>query len=88
MIAASEIDSHRYAVTGGEIALVNLENARCPILGSIRAGSDAVGPLLTDQQRWALVEYLKSIPKEGGRVTPFGGPPNARGGNQPWANTK
>jgi hypothetical protein len=51
-------------------------------------GNGIVGPLLTDQQRWALVEYLKSIPEEGGRVTPFGGPPNARSGNQPWANTK
>jgi mono/diheme cytochrome c family protein len=51
-------------------------------------GNGIVGPLLTDQQRWALVEYLKSIPEEAGRVTPFGGPPNARSGNQPWANTK
>jgi hypothetical protein len=51
-------------------------------------GHGIVGPLLTDQQRWALVEYLKSIPEEAGRVTPFGGPPNARSGNQPWANTK
>jgi len=51
-------------------------------------GNGIVGPLLTDQQRWALVEYLKSIPEEGGRVTPFGGPPNARSGNQPWANPK
>src|SRR5271170_4815779 len=30
-------------------------------------GNGIVGPLLTDQQRWALVEYLKSIPEEGGR---------------------
>ena len=51
-------------------------------------GNGIVGPLLTDQQRWALVEYLKSIPEEAGRVTPFGGPPDARSGNQPWANTK
>ena len=51
-------------------------------------GNGIVGPLLTEQQRWALVEYLKSIPEEGGRVTPFGGPPNARSGNQPWANPK
>jgi len=49
-------------------------------------GGGVIGPLLTDQQRWALVEYLKSIPEEGGRVTPFGGPPNARTGNQPWAS--
>jgi hypothetical protein len=49
-------------------------------------GNGIIGPLLTEQQRWALVEYLKSIPEEAGRVTPFGGPPNARTGNQPWAN--
>jgi mono/diheme cytochrome c family protein len=38
-------------------------------------GDGIVGPLLTDDERWALVEYLKSIPEEAGRVTPFGGPP-------------
>ena len=38
-------------------------------------GDGVIGPLLTDEQRWALVEYLKSIPEEPGRVTPFGGPP-------------
>lgn len=37
-------------------------------------GNGVIGPLLTDDQRWALVEYLKSIPEEPGRVTPFGGP--------------
>jgi hypothetical protein len=41
-------------------------------------GNGIIGPLFTDEQRWALVEYLKSIPEEGGRVTPFGGPANAR----------
>jgi hypothetical protein len=51
-------------------------------------GKGIVGPLLTEQQRWALVEYLKSIPEVAGQVTPFGGPPNARSGNQPWANLK
>jgi hypothetical protein len=51
-------------------------------------GNGVVGPLLTENQRWAIVEYLKSIPEEPGRVTPFGGPPNAKSGNQPWANTK
>jgi hypothetical protein len=49
-------------------------------------GNGVIGPLLTQEQRWALVEYLKSIPGEAGRVTPFGGPPNAKSGNQPWAN--
>ena len=38
-------------------------------------GNGVIGPLLTDDQRWALVEYLKSIPEEPGRVTPLGGPP-------------
>jgi hypothetical protein len=38
-------------------------------------GSGVIGPLFTDEQRWAIVEYLKSIPEEAGRVTPFGGPP-------------
>jgi hypothetical protein len=41
-------------------------------------GSGVIGPLLTDEQRWALVEYLKSIPETPGRVTPFGGPASAR----------
>jgi len=38
-------------------------------------GNGVIGPLLTEDQRWALVEYLKSIPEEPGRVTPYGGPP-------------
>ena len=38
-------------------------------------GNGVVGPLLTEDDRWALVEYLKSIPEQPGRVTPFGGPP-------------
>ena len=41
-------------------------------------GNGVIGPLLTDEQRWAIVEYLKSIPEEAGRVTPFGGPPKAK----------
>jgi hypothetical protein len=41
-------------------------------------GEGIVGPLLTDDQRWALVEYLKSIPEKPGRVTPFGGFPEGR----------
>jgi len=40
-------------------------------------GDGIIGPLLTDDQRWALVEYLKSIPEEPGRVTPYGGPPES-----------
>jgi len=38
-------------------------------------GNGVIGPLLTEDDRWALVEYLKSIPEQPGRVTPFGGPP-------------
>jgi mono/diheme cytochrome c family protein len=41
-------------------------------------GDGVIGPLLTDEQRWALVEYLKSIPETAGRVTPFGGPPSRK----------
>jgi hypothetical protein len=48
-------------------------------------GNGVIGPLLTDEERWALVEYLKSIPEEAGRVTPFGGPPNASAGHAKWA---
>jgi hypothetical protein len=48
-------------------------------------GNGVIGPLLTEEQRWALVEYLKSIPEEAGRVTPFGGPPNAHTGHGEWA---
>ena len=49
-------------------------------------GNGVVGSHLTEEQRWALVEYLKSIPEEAGRITPFGGPPNAKTDRQPWAN--
>jgi hypothetical protein len=45
-------------------------------------GNGVIGPLLTEDQRWALVEYLKSIPEEAGRVTPFGGPLNTRPGDE------
>lgn len=47
-------------------------------------GNGIVGRKFTDDERWALVEYLKSIPEEAGRVTPFGGPADAKTGNQPW----
>ena len=46
-------------------------------------GNGIIGPLLTDDQRWALVEYLKSIPEEPGRVTPFGGPPTTSSPQKP-----
>jgi hypothetical protein len=38
-------------------------------------GNGVIGRLLTDDERWALVEYLKSIPETPGRVTPYGGFP-------------
>jgi hypothetical protein len=44
-------------------------------------GNGIVGPLLTESQRWELIEYMKSIPEQAGQVTPFGGPPNARTGH-------
>lgn len=47
-------------------------------------GNGVIGPLLTDEERWALVEYLKSIPEQPGQVTPFGGPPNAVMGHGKW----
>ena len=55
------------AVRGNSNAGHSFENAP--------RGNGVIGPLLSDEQRWALVEYLKSIPEEPGRVTPFGGPP-------------
>ncbi len=48
-------------------------------------GNGVIGPLLTEEERWAIVEYLKSIPEEAGRVTPFGGPTNAATGHAKWA---
>jgi len=48
-------------------------------------GNGVIGPLLTEEERWAIVEYLKSIPEEAGRVTPFGGPANAVTGHAKWA---
>jgi hypothetical protein len=48
-------------------------------------GNGIIGPLLTDQERWAIVEYLKSIPENAGQVTPFGGPSNAVAGHAKWA---
>jgi hypothetical protein len=47
-------------------------------------GNGVIGPLLTDDERWAIVEYLKSIPEDAGRVTPFGGPADAKTGHGDW----
>jgi hypothetical protein len=38
------------------------------------SGPGVIGPLLTEEERWALVEYMKSIPDKPGQITPFGGP--------------
>ena len=40
-------------------------------------GAGIIGRLLPDDERWAIVEYMKSIPTEAGQVTPFGGPKDA-----------
>jgi hypothetical protein len=37
-------------------------------------GNGVIGRLLAEDERWALIEYLKSIPEDAGRVTPYGGP--------------
>ena len=39
-------------------------------------GKGVIGRLLTDDERWALIEYMKSIPDKAGQITPFGGPPD------------
>ena len=37
-------------------------------------GKGIIGRLLSDDERWAIIEYLKSIPTEEGQITPYGGP--------------
>jgi hypothetical protein len=37
-------------------------------------GPGIIGRELTDAERYAIIEYIKSIPDEAGRVTPYGGP--------------
>jgi mono/diheme cytochrome c family protein len=65
-----------------DTALVGNSNAGHSFENGPR-GNGVIGPLLTDEERWALVEYLKSIPEQPGRVTPFGGP-NAAAGKSAW----
>ena len=62
-----------------DTALVGNSNAGHSFENGPR-GNGVIGSLLTDEERWALVEYLKSIPEERGRVTPFGGPPDVPSG--------
>ena len=37
-------------------------------------GNGVIGRLLTDEERWALVEYMKSLPNEPRQIAPMGGP--------------
>jgi hypothetical protein len=37
-------------------------------------GNGVIGRLLTEDERWALIEFIKSVPNEPGQITPFGGP--------------
>ena len=40
------------------------------------SGRGIIGRLLSDDERWAIIEYLKSIPDAPAQVAPFGGPAN------------
>jgi hypothetical protein len=53
-------------------------------------GSGIIGPELTVDERFAIIEYMKSIPEVAGRVTPYGGPPNPiiAENDASWFNTK
>ena len=33
-----------------------------------------IGRLLSEDERWALIEYMKSVPEQPAQITPFGGP--------------
>ena len=37
-------------------------------------GNGVIGRLLTDDERWALVEYMKLLPNEPRQIAPMGGP--------------
>ncbi|KAB2723341.1 di-heme-cytochrome C peroxidase [Brucella intermedia] len=41
------------------------------------SGSGIIGRKLTEEERWALIEYVKSRPDQAGQITPFGGPKDA-----------
>ena len=53
-------------------------------------GPGVIGPELSQTERYALIEYLKSIPNVAGRVTPFGGPdhPQLAQDDPTWFNTR
>jgi hypothetical protein len=35
-----------------------------------------IGRLLSEDERWALIEFVKSVPNEPSQISPFGGPQN------------
>jgi hypothetical protein len=37
-------------------------------------GNGVIGRLLTDEERWALIEFVKSVPNAPAQISPFGGP--------------
>ncbi|MCX7302927.1 MAG: di-heme-cytochrome C peroxidase [Hyphomicrobiales bacterium] len=41
-------------------------------------GNGVIGRLLTEDERWALIEFVKSVPSESAQISPFGGPPNPK----------
>ncbi len=53
-------------------------------------GNGVIGPELSPADRYAIIEYLKSIPTEAGRVTSYGGPaqPLIANEDQSWFNFK
>jgi len=53
-------------------------------------GPGVVGPAFSESERFALIEYLKSIPNQAARVTPYGGPKDPLVANEDplWFNKK
>lgn len=49
-----------------------------------------IGRELSSDERYAIIEYLKSIPNRAAQVTPYGGPKNPKIANEDptWYNTK
>ena len=56
-----------------DTALVGNSNAGHSFEDAPR-GSGVIGRRLSEDERWALVEYMKSIPNEPRQIAPFGGP--------------
>ncbi len=53
-------------------------------------GPGVIGPAFSESERFALIEYLKSIPNQAARVTPYGTPKNPLIANEDplWFNKK